>query len=337
MSAPVSIKKGRVPVATAPASGVRVCQSNRGENLIQFNGRNQDIFFPCKYWALHRQQCGKYIINLSPGNRWIFPKYQLDTIWLAVENSETGKVWEGRTTNKLAVKFFNSAGQRDLFNKKDGSVATSDVFEFGKDEGVGVFIKDKEDTFKVTFTPWDPSNRKAFPNSDWKFECFDENAPLTNEYPAQLCGGEGKRLVMTRAKEDFDLPNRFRMNAIYFDTLTNPDIVHTNPKCTNATDILLNTCQSDAQRLLVINNCKTILHDQRHTECVTNYNCDPMDVFNACVMWGCTGTGFDPANKAMCHEVAEGIDFCPEFAQSGNLSARVEAANCYKDFLKIDV
>ncbi|XP_070189734.1 uncharacterized protein [Littorina saxatilis] len=316
----------------AATVAVKTCYTNRGESVIQFNNRNQDVFFPCKYWALRRQQCGKYLITLSPGNRWIYPKYQLDTLWLGVENKDSGDFWEGRTTNKIAVKFFNSAGLKDLYNKKDGTSATSDLFEFGRDAGVGVFIKDKEDTFKVTFTPWDPSNRKDFPNSEWKFECFDDNAVL-NSYPAQICGGDVKREVLTRTKDVFDLPDRFRMDVIYFDTLTNADIVHTNPKCSNATDILVNTCQTDAQRMFVINNCKTILHSQRHTECVTNYNCDPMDVFNACVMWGCSGTGFDPAETEMCHEVAEGIDFCPVFAQSGNLTDRVMSTKCYKDFL----
>ncbi|KAK7107465.1 uncharacterized protein [Littorina saxatilis] len=319
-------------VATAALAAPHECYSKRGENVIQFNGRNQDVFFPCKYWALRRQQCGKYLINLSPGNRWIYPKYQLDTLWLGVQNKDTGDFWEGRTTNKIAVKYFNSAGQKDLFNKKDGTVATSDEFVFGRKED-GVYIMDKNQTFRVTFTPWDPSNRGQYPNSDWKFECFDMDAVL-NEYPAQMCGGSGYKVVTNRTKT-LGLANRFRMNIIYFDTLTNPDIVHTNPKCSNATDILLNTCQSDAQRLHAINNCKDILHSQKHTKCVTNYNCDPMDVFNACIMWGCSGAGFDPEEKEMCHEVGEGIDFCPEFGSSGNLTARVEDANCYKDFLTI--
>ena len=44
--------------------------------------------------------------------------------------------------------------------------------------------------------------------------------------------------------------------------------------------MLVNNCSSHAQRLMVINNCKEILHNYRHTRCVTQYNCDPMDVFN---------------------------------------------------------
>ena len=62
------------------------------------------------------------------------------------------------------------------------------------------------------------------------------------------------------------------------------DMVHfyifSNPRCTNATSMLMNKCSNHAQRLTVINNCKEILHNYRHTRCVTRYNCDPMDVFN---------------------------------------------------------
>ena len=56
--------------------------------------------------------------------------------------------------------------------------------------------------------------------------------------------------------------------------------IFSNPRCTNATSMLMNKCSSHAQRLTVINNCKEILHNYRHTRCVTRYNCDPMDVFN---------------------------------------------------------
>ena len=81
----------------------------------------------------------------------------------------------------------NSTTERTLFNKKNEGGIHTDTFEFGRTQGVGVFIKDKDDTFKVTYTPWDPDNRDEFPNSEWKFECFDDNATL-NEYPLQMCG-----------------------------------------------------------------------------------------------------------------------------------------------------
>ena len=63
---------------------------------------------------------------------------------------------------------------------------TAGVFEYGRSSGAGVYIQDKEKTFRVTFTPWDPNN-KAFKSSNWKFECFDSSVVL-NEYPAQMCG-----------------------------------------------------------------------------------------------------------------------------------------------------
>ena len=56
----------------------------------------------------------------------------------------------------------------------------------------------------------------------------------------------------------------------------------------------------------------------------------------ACLRWGCTGKGFEKQEKELCQAVAEGIDYCPDFASSGNLTDRVQAANCYTNFLRID-
>ena len=78
--------------------------TSKGAKLVQFNGRRQEMYFPCKYWALRAQQCGKYRINLSPGHRWLYPRYFLDTLWLGVRDTESGEEWTGRTDNKLAVK-----------------------------------------------------------------------------------------------------------------------------------------------------------------------------------------------------------------------------------------
>ena len=90
-------------------------------------------------------------------------------------------------------QFYNSESttERPLFNKKNvGGIDTDTVFEFGRSTSVGVFIKDKDDTFKVTYTPWDPDNRDEFPDSEWKFECFDDDATL-NAFPKQMCGNNG--------------------------------------------------------------------------------------------------------------------------------------------------
>ena len=70
----------------------------------QFNQRSEDTKMPCKYHAV-RQVCGDYFINLTPGNLYMYPKYCLESLWLGIRmagQSET--LWEGRTTNKKAVK-----------------------------------------------------------------------------------------------------------------------------------------------------------------------------------------------------------------------------------------
>merc|ERR1711963_1263082 len=192
-------------MAALGAGKKSLCRSNRGENMIQ------DIHLPCDYWTLKGQRCGRYSISLTPGNRWVYPKYQLDTLWLAVTDTETGSTWEGRTTNKLAVKYYNSMGDRDLYTKKGGDLETWEVLQFGSEVKNGkrrLFATDKEQNFKVTFIPWDPNNRKDYTNSDWEFECLVDEGELDRDYPKQMCGGEVKAEVADQAKERFGLPDR---------------------------------------------------------------------------------------------------------------------------------
>ena len=77
---------------------------------------------PCKYHAV-KQVCGDYDILLSPGNRYLFPKYRLDTLWLGIKNaSNPEQFWEGRTTNKLAVKVTFDKEVRHLFVVVDDTI-----------------------------------------------------------------------------------------------------------------------------------------------------------------------------------------------------------------------
>ena len=87
-----------------PVHGLQRCQSVAGRAVRQFNGRKEDVRMPCKYHAV-RQQCGDYAIFLTPGNRYMYPKYRLDSLWFKVANaSDPGQYWRGRTDNKLARK-----------------------------------------------------------------------------------------------------------------------------------------------------------------------------------------------------------------------------------------
>ena len=74
---------------TALVTSTEICKTDKGVKLKQFNNITQDMLFPCKYWALREQKCGKYKINLSPGHRWLYPKYFLDTLWLGVLDTNT--------------------------------------------------------------------------------------------------------------------------------------------------------------------------------------------------------------------------------------------------------
>merc|ERR1712121_47200 len=143
-----------------------ICGGN-GRMLRQFNGKREITKMPCKYPAV-RQECGSYFINLTPGNLYLYPKYRMDSLWLGIEDISGGGVWEGRTDNRIAVKYINK-WISELFNKKDGNLLTDDVLVFGRNNQE-TWVKAKNGDFKVTFTPWDPENDN-FELSAWSFEC----------------------------------------------------------------------------------------------------------------------------------------------------------------------
>ena len=58
---------------------------------------------PCKYNAV-QQQCGPYLVTLTPAHRYLYPQYIMDSIWLSVKSAaDDSTLWEGRTTNKIAA------------------------------------------------------------------------------------------------------------------------------------------------------------------------------------------------------------------------------------------
>ncbi|KAK7107461.1 uncharacterized protein [Littorina saxatilis] len=296
------------------------CQGN-GKMLQQFNGRKESTAMPCKYHAV-RTKCGKYFVNLTPGNIFVHPKYRLNTLWLGVRELDTDKEWEGRTDNKVAVKFFNG-WKSELFNKKDGVLNTEDVLTFSKD-AMGTHATAKNGDFKVTFVPWDPENDN-FPLSKWRFECnADDFEPAS--YPDQVCGSADKRETVERTEMlGFDE----RTQTVFHDVFTNTNITQTNPKCANATMMLTEMC-TEQQRKTAIITCGQILSSLKHTKCLTKYTCDPMDVFVDCIDWVCS----DFSDDAACERVGMGIDMCRTF-RDGNLTMRVENAKCYTEFLPI--
>ena len=84
-------------------SAYNVC-GGMGRMVRQSNGRKEDTKMPCKYNAV-QQQCGKHIVNLTPGNVYLHPNYRLDSLWMAIKEVGChGNMWDGRTDNKKAIK-----------------------------------------------------------------------------------------------------------------------------------------------------------------------------------------------------------------------------------------
>ncbi|KAL8560059.1 hypothetical protein ACOMHN_041528 [Nucella lapillus] len=318
------------------AAKKRTCEHKPRARISQFNGHGNDVAFPCKYYFLKRQMCGKWQITLTPGLLWLQNNYYLDKLWIGINNTETSQGWEGRLTNKLVVKFYNSDQSTNLVNKKGGQLDASDIFETGKEKKVTAFIKAKDDTFKMTFTAWDPSNRGKFPHPSFKFECYDADVQL-NDYPTQVCGGLNYSRSVKRIAENapYDIPERHSAMVIYHDVLMS-DVVQTDPECIEAANITQNLCTDFTQRKMALKNCMDILLRPRHTECVTLFQCSPMQAFNNCMKWGCTGKGFDKKEKELCYNVGEAIDLCGNITGFGNISDRMRTANCFKEYLSIE-
>eukprot|EP00745_Piridium_sociabile_P020944 TRINITY_DN32282_c0_g1_i7.p2 TRINITY_DN32282_c0_g1~~TRINITY_DN32282_c0_g1_i7.p2 ORF type:complete len:148 (+),score=28.51 TRINITY_DN32282_c0_g1_i7:133-576(+) len=142
---------------------------------------------PCKYNAV-RQQCGDYTVVLSPGIITMGNQYRLNTIWLELTNQDD-KEWEGRTTNKKAVKFING-NSTELFTKRNtGGLETEDVLTF-RVEDKSTVVETIDGSMKVTFSPWDPDRRDdGFKKSYWTFKCHMDDA--MEPYPKQVCGKSG--------------------------------------------------------------------------------------------------------------------------------------------------
>jgi len=305
----------------AVVEGGKKC-SGSGRMVREFNGRREETFMPCKYDAV-RQQCGRYEINVTPGNIYLRPKYRVDSLWLGVKDTVTGDFWTGRTDNKIAVKFHNG-WNTELFNQKSGSVSTDDLLVFGNQGKYG-FVEAKNGDFRVSFQPWDPENEK-YNLAEWVFQCNDEDfEPLG--FSSQVCGGRDDHETADRRDE---LGLKDRTQLIHYDVFTNTEIVQTNPKCANATRLMTEVC-TEEQRLEAVMTCGQILSSKRHTQCITKYSCDPMDTFVDCVDWVCSGYSDDFA----CERLGKQIDLCRNFRQN-DLSARVDNAKCFRDFLHID-
>ena len=53
------------------------------------------------------EQCGPYLLTITPAQRYLYPRYIMDSVWLSVKDTDGNTLWKGRTNNKIAALVSN--------------------------------------------------------------------------------------------------------------------------------------------------------------------------------------------------------------------------------------
>ncbi|KAK7492982.1 hypothetical protein BaRGS_00015712 [Batillaria attramentaria] len=199
-----------------------------GRTLTQFAGTTEQVTMPCKFNAVY-QQCGDYLVTVTPGQRYLPPWYIISSLHVSVKDAATSALlWEGRTDYKVGAKYLyefkkvDENGKTVLrqpapFAKIDGSKETEELFSFSKTRKE-VKIAEKKGAFHVSFGPYDPE--EGFKSSSWEFACFGPGKMQLTQYPTQICG-DG-----IAARRD-ELGFKDKIQAFFYDVFTNRDIAQT--------------------------------------------------------------------------------------------------------------
>jgi len=304
------------------ADAVNTCKISKGNKLITNSGQGAKMDHPCRYAAV-KQRCGNNFIVVSPSNVYIDGRFFVNTIYLQLRNVNTGKMWGGFTTNKLAAKYINNAGPSPI-KKNKGILHTGALFNFKKTKS-DITVEAKDGSFSLTFGPYDPTGNKHR-NADFRFTCNENDAPAA--FPDQICGSADKQEVALEAERlGFKTGKQFKSEArdktYFYHIFTNTDIDQTpNPRCAEVADTMQNVCPDDAKRVEAIEVCHSILYSKPHRRCATQYSCDIIDVYADCVKFVCSNY----QDQAACDSVGESIDMCREYP---GLSEKV--GKCYND------
>ncbi|XP_025098504.1 uncharacterized protein LOC112566500 [Pomacea canaliculata] len=306
------------------------CLSEFGNRLVQFNGYRARVELPCKYNAIKGQQCGDYIINVTPGITFNGVDYLSATAWLGVKRISDGKFIEFRTSYKIAGKYLTELqceGSTTLLPivKKDGNLEFTDIFNYTpEDDGLGVIFTEKQNTWSFSFGLYEFKGSK-FKSSDWSFTCNDDSVPLV-PYPEQLCGNTTKSVLKDRTAGFTQWSDD--VATITYDVFRNPKITQyekIEDFCQVSQDKLVNLCPDDAAREKTIAACWRILGEKGHRKCLSKYTFSPIEIFANCIDWMCQGAPPKDPTKS-CDKVAEAIDDCREFP---GLTSLVKESKCY--------
>ncbi|XP_025098507.1 uncharacterized protein LOC112566502 [Pomacea canaliculata] len=306
------------------------CRSEFGNRLVQFNDYRARVELPCKYNAIKGQQCGDYIINVTPGITYNGVDYLSATAWLGVKRISDGKFIEFRTSYKIAGKYLTELqceGSTTLLPivKKDGDLEFTDIFNYTpEDDLLGVIFTEKQNTWSFSFGLYEFKGSR-FKSSDWSFTCNDDSVPLV-PYPEQLCGNTTKSILKDRTASFTQWSEDEA--TITYDVFSNPVITQyekIEDFCQVSQDKLVNLCPDDAARQKTIAACWKILGEKGHRKCLTKYTFSPIEIFANCIDWMCQGAPAKDPTKS-CDKVAEAIDDCREFP---GLTSLVKESKCY--------
>ncbi|KAK7108788.1 hypothetical protein V1264_016457 [Littorina saxatilis] len=290
------------------------CIMRRGKKMRTFSNTKERIKFPCKYNAVRDTVCGSYKVTVTPGNAIEADKnkrYIVKTMFVGVERISDGMKWEGRSDLKIAKKFLD--GSKDApFNKKDGALETTDVFNFGpttEDDEVSLIEKNNE--FEVVFglyMPGDTWHRR----SGFQFNCHSANFQPSG-YPDQICGNGTKDEVATFKKAN-DMKDS-RQAVLFHQVFTNMGVVQTNSDCLTTSRTMSNKC--DGKEFEAAQQCWQVVGKKRFHRCVTKNLEVPESAMRHCVEYVCSN--YTDLNS--CHALSDELDGCQEL---GDISMKVK-------------
>ncbi|XP_025098662.1 uncharacterized protein LOC112566615 isoform X1 [Pomacea canaliculata] len=297
------------------------CGLEKGKRLDTFSEDTDRLKIPCKYNAV-RQTCGRYFINVTPGNdiRSDTGEYYVDTMWVSVTDTETKQTWEGRTSTKIAQKAISDPA-RSPFNTKTNQLDINSICTTGTNEDTNqVYLIEKNGLFSISFGVYEEGGRKS-KTSTWDFECNDSNVELV-PYPEQACGNLTEDVVKNIRKDmDFSQDNEVYMYYV----LNNKPIAQTSAICKSLEDIFANDRCGDREAL-AIHSCYKIVYSGPIYKKLLRFGTDPKTVWKACIDYVCS----DFTDQVTCEYLGEALD---EVKKPSDLIAKkIEENNCYAGY-----
>ncbi|KAL8613670.1 hypothetical protein ACOMHN_029762 [Nucella lapillus] len=168
------------------------CKLVGGELLKTFTGAKNLVRFGCKFHAVRRQACGKYLVNVTPQLRLMTVKgssppvrsYAIDYLFIGLKRLSDKKGLNIKLTTNTTRMFF-SGEQDQPFEKKDGCLDVDEVYTNITTNCNKKKVVLKAGPIVIKFRLFDGKNPKT---STFSFQCKSEDFKMA---PAekQLCGG----------------------------------------------------------------------------------------------------------------------------------------------------